>query len=189
MKILPDIRDFSRYLQISIKSHNRFLYGTFLDIIQGSALQGWKNMVKRKRLFLAVGVILLWGYWGFEMIFSAWKEKYSYIPDVHGSISVNNEYILSVFANRDKVEDRDEYARNIITMCRDNAFRSMKFSVDRNGYPQRLQISVYLNQEHFDQGEPLFEILYEPTEQLAGYDIKNNPEKFRLSVDGQEIEY
>lgn len=80
-------------------------------------------------------------------------------------------------------------ARKIIHMCQDNSFHSIRFSTDINGYPSELHISVYLNWKEAEEGEPVFEIEFSTDDFSGEYDIKNDADKFRLYLDGEEIDF
>lgn len=74
-------------------------------------------------------------------------------------------------------------------MCQDNSFHSIRFSTDINGYLSELQISVYLNRKKEEKGEPVFEIEFSTDDFSGEYDIKNAADKFRLYLDGKEIDF
>lgn len=116
-----------------------------------------------------------------------WKKDNSGIPDMLSSMSMNGDYSLKVVANSSRIDDKEAFAKEIIRMCRENAFHSIRFSTDIEGYPSRLDIAVYLKEKDIDSGEPVFKIRYEPVEFDKGYDIKNNADKYRLYLDGKEI--
>ncbi len=61
-----------------------------------------------------------------------WKEAHSGMPYVVSSISVNNDHHLKVVANSGRIDDKEEFAREIVHMCQDNSFRSIRFSTDIN---------------------------------------------------------
>lgn len=104
-------------------------------------------------------------------------------------MSINNDHHLKVVANSSQIEDKEGMAREIIHMCQDNSFHSIRFSTDINGYPSELHISVYLNRKEVEGGEPVFEIEFS-TEGFSGeYDIKNDADKFQLYLDGEEIDF
>lgn len=62
-------------------------------------------------------------------------------------------------------------------------------STDINGYPTELHISVYLNRKEVEEGEPVFEIEFSTAVFSGEYDIKNDADKFRLYLDGEEIDF
>ena len=121
--------------------------------------------------------------------FQNYKYEHSGIPDLVNSFSTNSDYTLTVVSNSDSIENKEDFARQIITMCRENSFKTIQFSTDLGGYPTSLDISVYLQQEDIRTSEPICEIRYIPNENTKEYDIKNHPEKFSLYLDGKEIRY
>ena len=46
-------------------------------------------------------------------------EEISMEPDVVSSISMNRDQYLTVVANRDRIEDKEEFAKLLVKMCRD----------------------------------------------------------------------
>lgn len=51
-------------------------------------------------------------------------------PDVISSMIVNNEQYLTVVANRNKIENEEEFKKLLIRMYEENSFHSVKFSTD-----------------------------------------------------------
>ena len=58
-------------------------------------------------------------------------------PDVVGTFSMNRDEKLTVVANREQIEDKVAFARELLQMYKDNSFYSTKFSTDR-GYATSL---------------------------------------------------
>jgi len=56
------------------------------------------------------------------------------------------EQKLTIVANKLFILDKDKFAEEMIERCIDNDFHEMKFSYDLNGYPDRIEITVYLNE-------------------------------------------
>lgn len=115
-----------------------------------------------------------------------YKRDHSGIPDAVSSFSMNNDDHLIVVANSNAITDKEEFARQVIRMCQENSFKSMKFSTDF-GYSTSITIQAYLVRGDIGESEPVCEITYLPEDWNAGYDIKHNPDKFTLTVDGKEI--
>ncbi len=116
-----------------------------------------------------------------------WEEACSGIPDVVSSISVNNYHYLTVIANCKKIDDKEAFARKIIDMCQQNAFRSVKFSTDVNGYPSGLDINVYLKNNDIENNKPVCKIKFVTDEYGGDYDIRNDAAWYHLYLDGEEI--
>lgn len=56
------------------------------------------------------------------------------------------EQKLTIVANKLFIWDKDKFAKIMMQRCMTNDFREMKFSYDLNGYPNRIEITVYLNE-------------------------------------------
>ena len=109
-------------------------------------------------------------------------------PDLLSSFSMNRDENLVVIANRDEIGDKDEFARSLVRMCKENSFQSIKFSTDR-GYATSLDMRVYLWRDEVEGNNPVMTVEYKTDEWNPDYDIINNPEEFRLYVDGELVEY
>lgn len=108
------------------------------------------------------------------------------VPDVVSSISINRNQYLTVVANCDEIEDKEEFAWKLIEMCQENSFHTIKFSTDR-GYATSIHMQVYLWESDIEGVDAIMNIDYIQSEYCEEYDIKNNPEKFELYVDGKMI--
>ena len=73
-------------------------------------------------------------------------------PDVVGTFSINQDENLTVVANRENIEDREAFARELLQMYKENSFHSTKFSTDR-GYATSLDMNIYLWKEDIEDGE------------------------------------
>jgi hypothetical protein len=112
------------------------------------------------------------------------KEEISMELDVLSSISMNRDQYLIVVANRDRIEDKEEFAKLLVKMCRDNSFHTIKFSTDR-GYATGIHMQVYLCDNDIEEAKVAMKIDYIQREYNEKYDICNNPEEFELFVDGE----
>lgn len=117
----------------------------------------------------------------------AQSEELSEIPDVVNSTRFNTTEHLTVVANQEEIADKKELAKQIIKMCRENSFHSIKFSYDMV-CPTELQINVYKTEKDFNDNKQFCEIEYSSEEENEEYDIIHNPEKFILYVDGEKVE-
>lgn len=115
------------------------------------------------------------------------EEDVPMAPDVVSSISMNREQYLTVVANRDNIEDKEEFAKLLIEMCKENLFHTIKFSTDR-GYATSVDMRVYLFQDKIEGHEPVMIVKYEPVEYGKGYDIVHNPDQFKVTIDGKTYE-
>ena len=93
-------------------------------------------------------------------------------PDVVGTFSVNRDENLTVVANRENIEDREAFARELLQMYKDDSFYSTKFSTDR-GYATSLDMNIYLWKEDIEDGESVMTAEYRPVEYGKDYDIVN----------------
>ena len=108
-------------------------------------------------------------------------------PDLLSSFSMNRDENLVVIANRDEIEDKDEFARLLVRMCKENSFQSIKFSTDR-GYATSLDMRVYLWRDEVEGNDPVMVVEYKSDDWNQQYDIVRNPEKFMLYVDGELVD-
>ena len=123
----------------------------------------------------------------------AQSEELSEIPDAVNSTRFNTTEHLTVVANQEEIrmsfssEVKEELAKQIIKMCRENSFQSIKFSYDMV-CPTELQINVYKTEKDLNDNKQFCEIAYLLDEENGEYDIIHNPEKFILYVDGEKVE-
>ena len=87
------------------------------------------------------------------------KEEISMEPDVVSSISMNRDQYLTVVANRDRIEDKEEFAKLLVKMCRENPFHTIKFSTDK-GYVTGIHMQVYLCEEDIEEAKVAMKIDY-----------------------------
>lgn len=82
-------------------------------------------------------------------------------PDVISSMIVNNEQYLTVMANRNKIENEEEFKKLLIRMYEENSFHSVKFSTDISD-PEKVYMKVYLFRETIKEKEtdPILEFKY-----------------------------
>lgn len=118
------------------------------------------------------------------------KEKVDYtgVPDMVSSFSSNNDYHLMIVANSRGISDKEDFAKDVIEMCRNNSFKSMIFSTDLKGYPGSLDIDVYLTKDDIGKTEPVLQIRFQPEEWNADYNIKDDVEHYCLYVDDEQID-
>lgn len=135
-----------------------------------------------KKRICIVCVIIAFGIMIGYLFEKKYEEDIPMEPDVVSSISVGRDQYLTVVANRDKIEDKEEFAELLVQMCRENSFHTIKFSTDR-GYATGVHMRVYLHEDDIEKGNMVMEIGYVQRECNEKYDICNNPEKFELHVD------
>ncbi|WP_288174799.1 hypothetical protein [Sporofaciens musculi] len=153
-------------------------------------------MERKKRLFscalVILGAMMMIPHTtkGYEKKQEDYSEEQSGIPDVVNSVTLGTDHHLTVIANSDKIEEKEEFARTVIHMCQDNSFHSVRFSTDIRGYPSELDIDVFLNRKDVEERkEPVCKIKFKTDDFSKGYNIKDNPDKFHLFLDEKEIEF
>ena len=62
-------------------------------------------------------------------------------PDIVGTFSINRDENITVVANRENIEDREAFARELLQMYKDDSFHSTKFSTDR-GYATSIDMNI-----------------------------------------------
>jgi len=108
-------------------------------------------------------------------------------PDVISSIKMYQDEMLTVVANRNQIEDKEEFAELLVKKCKENSFQSVKFSTD-SGYATSLNLRVCLWEDEIAGQEPVMVVEYKPVEWGKDYDIVHEPEKFQMYVDGELME-
>lgn len=95
-----------------------------------------------------------------------WNEKrVEGEPDVVSSMIVNNEQYLTVVANRNEIENEEEFTKLLIKMYEENSFHSVKFSRDLI-VPEKVYMKVYRWRGDVKKEEPPLRIIYCPCEGL-----------------------
>ena len=74
-------------------------------------------------------------------------------PDVISSMIVNNEQYLTVVANRNEIENKEEFTKLLIKMYEENSFHSVKFSTDMVE-PEKIYMKVYLWKDEVKKNQP-----------------------------------
>jgi len=122
--------------------------------------------------------------------YKQWKDDHTGVPDLVSSSSFNNDYYLTVVANSSSIEDKEAFAREVVHMCQQNAFHSIRLSTDLGGYPSSLDITVYLSRKDIDKREePVCKIEFLAEDCEGNYEITHDAEMFRLYLDGEAIEF
>ena len=104
-------------------------------------------------------------------------------PDAVSSTLAGGRCSLIVTANSDGIGDKEAFAGEVIRMCRDNSFRSLRLSTDIDGWPEELCITVYLHRADIGKGDPVMKIIYEPLEACGDCNIRDDPEKYRVRIE------
>lgn len=153
---------------------------------QCNQMKGMIVIVKTKNIYLVFAVVFL----SILITVNFTKREqnnYSGIPDMVSCCSCNTVYWMKVVANSRNISDKEAFTKKVINMCRENSFQSIMFSTDVNGYPESLDIAVYLKAEDIGEKEPEFNIRFVPDEWNAGYNIKDDVEHYQLYLDNKQI--
>ena len=160
-------------------------------IQNGAAMKkcnNFKTLLSAAAVLLAAGVFI---YPYASGIYEQYREEHSGIPDAVSSMTRGGVCRLTVVANTSKIEEPDQFAEQVIRICRENGFQTIHFSEDLGGLPSSLFIAVYLKKSDVDKGEPVLRIRYEPLscagnsneESDEEYTIADPPSEYRLTVE------
>lgn len=105
-------------------------------------------------------------------------------PDVISSMKTNQDERLIIIANRNQINNKEDFAEYLIKKCKENTFKTIKFSIDY-GYATSLYLSVYLWEDQVNGREPVMVVEYLPDEWGQEYDIFHDPEKFQMYIEGK----
>ena len=105
------------------------------------------------------------------------------IPDAVSSISDGEKCCLTVVANSGQIPDKEACAREGIKMCMENSFRSLRFSTDIGGWPEELEIDVYLQKKDVGEEPPVFRIRAESERIESVYDSGNQLERYQIFIE------
>lgn len=122
-----------------------------------------KSKIRRKCKMIVAAVLMLAVMMGSDL---EWNEKrVEGEPDVVSSMIVNNEQYLIVVANRNEIENEEEFKKLLIRMYEENSFHSVKFSRDLI-VPEKVYMKVYRWRGDVKKEEPPLRIIYCPCEGL-----------------------
>lgn len=105
------------------------------------------------------------------------------IPDAVSSISDGEKCCLTVVANSGQIRDKEAFAREVVRMCTENSFRSLRFSTDIGGWPAVLEIDVYLQKKDVGEEPPVFRIRAESERIESVYDSGNQLERYQIFIE------
>lgn len=96
------------------------------------------------------------------IMFSGCAQKYKERePDVISSMKLNQDEIMIVTANRNKIENKITFADLLIQKYKSNTYHSIIFSTDY-GYATSLKFKVYLWKEQIEGHDPEMIVEYKP---------------------------
>ena len=136
-------------------------------------------MKKRWFISLIIGIIMvISGCLGYL--------QYGRDMDVYGSYAMTadnyHEERLTVVVNKLYVADQKVCAEEIVKRCRENSFKSVRFSYDQ-AIPNALYVIVYGSNWQVKNGKALFSFSYLPGDMNGTYNIVNDSEKYILRVE------
>lgn len=92
---------------------------------------------------------------------------------------------ITIVANKIYIQDKQKFAESVIQKCVENTWKEIRFSYDLGGYPNELNIDVYMNNYAYEYIKiPNFRIKYIQKNTLNNnYNIKDNPDAFTLKIE------
>lgn len=105
------------------------------------------------------------------------------IPDTVSSISHGEKCSLTVVANSREIPDEEAFAREVIRMCMENSFRSLRFSTDLGDWPAVMEIDVYLQKKDVGRTPPVFRIRAESENGGGGHNSGNRADCYRIFIE------
>ena len=136
-------------------------------------------MKKRWFISLIIGIIMvISGCLGYL--------QYGRDMDVYGSYAMTadnyHEERLTVVVNKLYVADQKVCAEEIVKRCRENSFKSVRFSYDQS-IPNALYVTVYSSKRQAEKGIQMFSFSYLPEDGDETYNIVNDSDKFMLKLE------
>ena len=112
--------------------------------------------------------------------------QYGRDMDVYGSYAMTadnyHEERLTVVVNKLYVADQKVCAEEIVKRCRENSFKSVRFSYDQS-IPNALYVTVYSSKRQAEKGKQMFSFSYLPEDSDGTYSTIDNPEEFILEIE------
>ena len=105
-------------------------------------------------------------------------------PDLVSTINSMNYEYCSVIAYENSLVDKEQLANQLIEMCKENSFKSIKFATDARGYPAGIYMRVYLNRLDFKRGKIFMQVKYLPADINWGGNIRDDSENYVLFING-----
>ena len=135
-------------------------------------------MKKRWFISLIIGIIITGGCLGYL--------QFGRDMDVYNSHAMTadnyHEERLMVVVNKLYVVDQKICAEEIVKRCRENSFKSVRFSYDQS-VPNALYVTVYSSKRQAEKGIQMFSFSYLPEDGDGTYNIVNDSDKFMLKLE------
>ena len=127
---------------------------------------------------MIIGIIITGGCLGY-LQFGRDMDVYS----SHAMTADNyHEERLMVVVNKLYVVDQKICAEEIVKRCRENSFKSVRFSYDQS-IPNALYVTVYSSKRQAEKGIQMFSFSYLPEDGDGTYNIVNDSDKFMLKLE------
>lgn len=108
--------------------------------------------------------------------------------DAVSSVSMDNQEKLLVVANCNRINDKKQFAKEVLQKHMDNSFQSIRLSTDLREDVTCLQVSVYLKENHIKEGTPIMEIEYKLQRVSLEDNIWEHSEQVEILIDGEKID-
>ena len=136
-------------------------------------------MKKRWFIYLIIGIIMITG--GCLGYLQFGRDM-----DVYGSYAMTadnyHEERLTIVVNKLHVADQKACAEEIVKRCRENSFKSVRFSYDQS-IPNELYVTVYASKRQAEKRKQMFSFSYLPEDSEGTYNIVNDSDKFMLKLE------
>ena len=133
-------------------------------------------MKKRWFICLIIGIIMITGGCLGYLQFGRDMDVYC----SHAMTADNyHEERLTVVVNKLYVADQKACAEEIVKRCRENSFKSVRFSYDQS-IPNALYVTVYASKRQAERGKQMFSFSYLPQDSEGTYNIIDDSEEFIL---------
>lgn len=94
------------------------------------------------------------------------------------------ELDITVVVDKDAASDKDACSKEIIQHILDNDFHSIRFSFDKNGYPNEVTVDVFTSEKNIQTDRKAYCFEYVTEFNTKNPDIQNNirdnPEEFKI---------
>lgn len=134
---------------------------------------------KKKWVFLIVGVICLIGC---LCLINVQKK-----PKLVSSITSLDTAYLTILVEQWFAGNKEETAKEIVEMCRQNAFTNIRLISEGKDYPRTLFISVYKTEKQMKRGSLWMSIKYVRKDESSAHNIASAPENYQLYIDGRLV--
>lgn len=97
-----------------------------------------------KKIFLSVAIVLSVIFVGLTFYVQPWTDIKINNSILDGNKGASSERV-SLTANQLYISDSDDFSSEMLKRFEENDFQNVRFSFDENGYPEKLNITVYSN--------------------------------------------